>query len=93
MRKLLFFSRVTFICNICFLLSLLLQFIPAVSNSALSSTLIIMGRLLALALTAVLVVVYATVALTSRKLFLYVPAWLVITNIILFVAQVIFLMK
>lgn len=93
MRKLLFFSRVAFICNICFLLSFLLQLMPAVSNSGFSSTLVIMGRLLALVLTALLVIVYVIAATTSRNLFEYVPAWLVITNFVLFVAQVIFLIK
>lgn len=91
MRKLLFFSRVAFICNTCFLITLLLHYIPHLSNNGISSTFIIMGRLLSLAITSVLIIIYIVLLITSPKLLKQVPAWLVLTNFLFFVAQVIFL--
>lgn len=91
MRKLLFFSRVAFICNACFLITLLLHYIPHLSNNGISSTFIIMGRLLSLAITSVLIIIYIVLLITSPKLLKQVPPWLVLTNFLFFVAQVIFL--
>lgn len=93
MRKLLFFSRVALICNICFLITFILLYMPIPSETGLSSTIIIMGRVLSVVITAVLMLVYIIVLFTSRKLFSHVPAWLVITNFLFFVGQVILLVK
>ena len=91
MRKLLFFSRVAFICNACFLVTLLFHYIPGLPNNGISSTFIIMGRLLSIAITSILIIAYIIVLLTSKTLFKYVPAWLVLTNFLFFVLQFIFL--
>jgi hypothetical protein len=93
MRKLLFFSRVALICNICFLITLILLYMPLPSESGLSSTIIIMGRVLSVVITAVLMLIYIIVLLTARNLFSHVPAWLVITNFLFFVGQIILLVK
>ncbi len=93
MQKLLFFSRVALICNICFLVTALLRFVPFLANGALSSTLIITGSVLSILINSLLVVLYLLLIITRRPITNYVPAWLVITNFLIFVLQVIFLIQ
>ena len=93
MRKLLFFSRVALICNICFLITFILLYMPLPSETGVSSTIIIMGRVLSVVITAILILIYIILLFTSRNLFTHIPAWLVITNFLFFVGQVILLVK
>ena len=93
MQKLLFFSRVALICNICFLVTALLRFVPFLDNGALSSTLIITGSVLAILINSLLVLLYIILLITRRPIKNYVPAWLVITNFLIFVLQIIFLIQ
>ena len=91
MQKLLFFSRVALICNICFLVTILLRFMPFLDNGAVSSTLIISGSVLSIIINSLLVLTYILLTVIRRPLRHYVPGWLVITNFLIFVLQVIFL--
>ena len=93
MQKLLFFSRVALICNICFLITALLRFVPFLASSALSSTLIITGTVLSILINSLLVLSYILLVITRRPIKNYVPGWLVITNFLVFVLQVIFLIQ
>jgi len=82
-----FFSRVAFICNICFVLTSLQRYGPAVlENNTITSTIIVLGWLMAVGVN-VLVNLWALVAWSFRKGKLQVPSWLLIVNFIFLLAQ------
>lgn len=93
MQKLLFLSRVALICNICFLVTILLQYIPFLSNGAVSSTLIITGSVLAGIINIIVTALVIFLLVTRRPVSNYVPSWLLITNLLIFVVQILFLVK
>lgn len=82
-----FFSRVAFICNICYLLTSLARYGPTVlSNNDIVSTVIVLGWLLSIVVN-MLVNVWALVAWAFRKGRLQVPAWLLVINFIFLIVQ------
>lgn len=92
MRWLLFLSRVAFICNVCFLLSALLQWKAFIPDQTVVSTIVIAGYFLAVFLLSPLVnVLYGAQALLKKNLFGLVPRWLVIVNFLFFVLQIVFI--
>jgi hypothetical protein len=93
MPKLLFFSRVALICNVCFLLTYLLNLIPVLSNGIITSTIIMLGIVLSIVLNTMLNILYIIMTLAGKRLTDSVPKWLVIVNFLFFVFQVIFLLK
>jgi hypothetical protein len=93
MRKLLFVSRVALLCNLCFLVTWLLQSIPFIANGIISSTLIIIGHVMSIVINALLVILYTVLALAGRSLRQYVPLWLICFNFIFFIFQAILLVK
>lgn len=93
MQKLLFLSRVALICNICFLVTALLSYVPFLANGAISSTLIITGSVLSIIVNSLVILLYTLLLITRSPVKNYVPAWLIITNLIIFVLQIIFLVQ
>jgi hypothetical protein len=93
MPKLLFFSRVAFLCNICFLISICLHYIPAIANGMVSSTIIVLGTVLSIVINALTNVLCILVTLAGKPIRLFVPKWLIIINFLFFILQVILLIK
>jgi hypothetical protein len=93
MQKLSFFSRVAFVCNICFLLALALQFLRWNANNAFTSTIIILGHVVAIFVNITVNLVYLTIVVTRSRLPWTVPRWLVVANFVFVVIQIIFLLK
>lgn len=93
MRKLLFLSRVGFLCNICFLITWLLRYIPFISNGIVPSTVIIIGHVLSIVINVLLIILYIILALAGRPLRQFVPAWLIIANFIFFIFQATLLIR
>lgn len=93
MRWLYFLSRVAFVCNLMFLLSVLLQWKPLVSNPALLSTIVITGYFLApLVFSPLVNLLYAVVLLQKRPLLRWLPKWLVLTNFGFLLVQILFVL-
>ena len=92
MLKLLFFSRVAFICNVCFLLTFILQYSTWLPSQALSSTIIILGNVFALFLNLVVNILYGIMMINHRSLH-DIPRWLMIANFIFFIIQIILLLQ
>jgi len=94
MRLLRLFSRVAFICNICFLLASAIQWIPHPPEGELVSTVIILGYILAILVNA-LVNLWLLAILILRKgpdaRKGLPPRWLMIVNLLFFVLQLIIL--
>lgn len=93
MRKLLFFSRVAFICNICFLLTWFMRYLPPMQQGHFASTIVILGIGLSIILN-VIINFFIIVALFQKKpVKEHIPAWLAIANAVFMIAQLILLLK
>jgi hypothetical protein len=87
-----FFSRVAFICNIVFLFSVALQYRSFIKEETVVSNIIILGYFLAVFLFNPLVnILYAIYLLVTKKLFKLVPKWLVLTNFIMLIVQILYI--
>jgi hypothetical protein len=92
MRWLLFLSRLAFLCNVCFLLAVSLQFLRWFQNHDLESYFIIIGYFLVAIINplANFCVLYLFVG--SRERLKVVPSWLWIANFAFFILQIIYLL-
>lgn len=79
MPKLLFLSRVAFICNICYILSFLFRIFSYQSSQDISATIIILGNVFSIVLNFIVSGWYALKMATSHPLHQY-PGWLIIFN-------------
>jgi hypothetical protein len=86
MRFVLFLSRIAFICNLFFLLALVVRFINLAGNSVAVSTIGITGYLLVALFNPLVNIIYLTL-LIRRKLFDNLPRWLVLSNFIFLLLQ------
>ena len=93
MQKLLFFSRVTFICNICFVISWFLQYSPFSPQGNVASTVVVLGVGVAIFLS-VTVNFFVAIALLQKKRFPeHFPRWLIIANFLFLILQLIVFLK
>jgi threonine/homoserine/homoserine lactone efflux protein len=90
MQPLLFFSRVTFICNICFILTVLMYFIPSPGDGHVVSTILVLGVVVAVVLNMIVNLFIIVILLRRRPLWQYIPKWLVIFNLVCLIPQIIF---
>lgn len=93
MQRLLFFSRVAFICNVCFLLTWFMRYLPPIEPGHIGSTVVILGIGLSVIVN-VIINFFIIVFLLQRKPVLgHIPVWLVIANVVFLIAQLILLLK
>ena len=93
MRKLLFFSRVSFICNVCFIVTFLMQYLSWIPSLFFSSTIVILGNFLALLVNFSVNCAYGFLFFVNMKKLLVIPRWLIIANFLFFVLQLTLLLK
>jgi hypothetical protein len=87
-----FFSRVAFIFNFFFLLSVALQYRSFIKEESIVYNLIIMGFFPAVFLfSPVINISYFFAIVAKRKLFSLVPKWLVLTNFIMLIVQILYI--
>ena len=93
MQKLLFFSRVAFICNICFVLTWGMHYYPDLLHRDISSTIIVMGyvvsALMNMAVATACVILFVRRRLPSPHF----PLWLIIVNFLFLILQLILVLK
>ena|SRR2546421_2748960 len=88
MRWVLFLSRVALICNVFFLLTVLLHYRNYIEDQVTVSTVIIIGYVMAVFIFNPIVNIYYLIILArKKKLFQIVPRWLVLTNFIFLLLQ------
>jgi hypothetical protein len=88
MRWLLFLSRIAFICNLFFILTILLQWRNIIGDERIASTIIIIGYFFAVFFFSPVVnLLYGFRLLRRKALFTSVPQWLVLTNFIFLLLQ------
>jgi hypothetical protein len=93
MSRLLFFSRVAFLCNICFLATFIIRFVPALKEAFFVSTIVIIGLVMSIVINVMVNLFCLLMVMTRKPLRRYVPMWMMITNFLFFVFQVILLIK
>jgi hypothetical protein len=91
MRLIRFFSRVAFICNICFLAASLTQWLPALPDNALLSDIIILGYLVSIVVNLLVNLALLLLLLVGRLRRANVPVWLLIVNFVFFIVQILLL--
>lgn len=91
MRRLLFFCRVAFICNSCFLLAWLSQYVPVSLQGHAGATIVVLGTGVAIVLN-ILVNFFVIISLLQKKgNWSTFPRWLIISNFLLMLFQLIVL--
>lgn len=91
MRWLLFLSRVAFICGLFFLASVSLLINDWVKDPTLESTIITTGYTMGMIILPATNLCYLFVLIIRRKLKVYVPLWLVLVNLLLFLFLIFFI--
>lgn len=93
MSKLLFFSRVGLLCNICFLLTFFIRYVPELKDGFFVSTIIVIGLVLSIVINVILNMFYLLITVADKPISHYVPRWLIVINFLFFVFQAILLLK
>lgn len=93
MHLLRFLSRAAFICNSCFLLAMVLLWLPKPPQGELVSLVIVLGIVLALILNGLTNAWLAILLFGRDKQKKILPPWLAWTNFIFFILQLIFILK
>ena len=93
MRWLLFLSRLSFICGICFLLTLSIQIFAWTNDQALAGTIITIGVFIGLLVVPVTLLCYLLVLLMKKNLTQIVPIWLIISNVIFLIVLLIYIIS
>jgi len=92
MRWLLFLSRIAFICNLFFLLTVLLQWRNLGGNDAVISTIIIIGYVFAIVVNPLVNIFYLFMLIRKKPLLQRLPKWLVLANFIFLLLQLQYLL-
>lgn len=87
MRKLLFLSRVAFLCNICFLLAWLIQYLPVSPHGHIASTIIVLGTGVAVILNMVVNIIVIISLFVKKSKGQFYPRWLIICNFLFLILQ------
>jgi len=92
MQNLIFFSRVAFICNVCFVLVWAMKYYPHLSPGQpgeFVSLVLILGILIAFALNCVVNVFILVFILRRKGGWKHFPGWLIIANFLFLLPQII----
>ena len=93
MRVLSFLSKLALICNLFFLMTVLLHFYRFLDDQAIISIVVIIGYALAVfVLTPLVNILYLLALISRRKLFDVVPRWLVLVNFIFLLLQLVYIL-
>jgi len=88
MRLLRSLSRVAFICNICFLITVLQRYLPHPPEGEVIQTIIAMGFFLGAIVNVLLHVPLIIMLLFGRLRRAGIPAWLMVVNFLFFIVQI-----
>ena len=91
MRRVLFFSGVAFLCNICFLLAFSIQLTNWVKNEELKATIIMVGYVMGFIVNPLIVLTYLVIFVSARKKLKLIPSWLLTANILFLVIQILYI--
>jgi hypothetical protein len=81
MRWLLFLSRLSFICGVCFLIAFAFDMGNIENQEPYSRTVFFIGYMMGLAIVPCTIIAYMALTLLGKKIRPIVPLWLIIANI------------
>jgi hypothetical protein len=87
MRLVRFLSRVAFICNICFLVASLRQWLLLPLDNQLASDIIVLGLLVSVVINVIVNLIALVLLLIGKLRAAAVPIWVLIVNLVFFIAQ------
>lgn len=90
MQQLLFLSRVTFICNICFILTWVLKYVPSLEVGHIVATILILGIIFSIVMNLLVNLIIIVLWLRRKPVFPFIPRWLVIFNMLCLAPQILF---
>lgn len=93
MFRIRFFSRVAFICNICFLLAIILQMVPHPPQGEMVATTIIIGYVFAVIVNLAVSFWLVVIFFSKKQLINSVPRWLIIINLLFLIPEAILFFK
>jgi hypothetical protein len=96
MQNLIFFSRVAFICNVCFVLVWAMRAYPMLEQGQpgeFVSLVLILGILIAFLLNVVVNGVILVFLLQRKAVWKHFPGWLIITNFLFLLPQIILFLR
>ena len=91
-KWLLFFSRVAFICNVCFLVAFSVQLTDWIRNGDITSMVALIGYVMGFIINPLLILSYFLLFVLSRKRLKSVPSWLLTANILFLVIQILYIL-
>jgi hypothetical protein len=89
--RLLFWSRVAFICNIFFLLAFSIQLTDWVQNQDISSTIALIGYVMGFVINPFVNIAYLIIFIVSKRKLRLIPSWLITANILFLVMQILYI--
>jgi len=92
MRWLLSLSRLTFVCNLFFLIAFSLQLSNWIKDEQLVSTAVVIGYVMGFLLNPVTNICYLITALLSRNRLATVPSWLIVANVLFLVIDAFYIL-
>lgn len=92
MHRLLFLSRLAFICNIFFLLAVSLQLGNWLGNQDLTATIAIIGYVFVVLFNPLVNVCYLVLFIMRKKFWSVVPSWLMTANILFLIMQIFYIL-
>jgi hypothetical protein len=95
MQSLKFLSRVAFVCNVCFVLVLLMHWYPVLKEgpAPVTATVAVLGIAVALIINSLVNVCILIYILRYRQGWKHFPAWLIIANFLFLLPQLILFVK
>lgn len=93
MKSILLLARITFIYNICLLVTLILRYYDFIADVLTKSTIIVAGYILSLIGNIALCIFVLTLLASRKSLDILRPRWLFIANALVFIIQIFFLIR
>lgn len=93
MPRLLFFCRVAFICNICFVLAWFMQYLPGSEQGHISATILVLGIGVAVLVNIVVLLSFLLMWLRKKSWPEGFPRWLIIANFLFLLLQLITILR
>ena len=87
MRLLRLLSRVAFICNVCFVLASVVQYLPNPPEGEVISSIIVLGYFLSVIVNVLINLSLFILLIFGKLRKAMIPAWLLIVNFLFFVVQ------
>ena len=92
MQRLLFLSRIAFVCNIFFVVAFSLHLTNWIRNENVTATILLLGFVMGFVINPLVNLTYLVMAVLRKKFIPPFPAWLVMANVLFLVIQLFYIL-